>query len=105
DEARARNQRSAARSASWRVAGGRDARRNPAERDRQARLSRAEEPFAMLEIRVLEAWYGASHVLQKVDIDVARGEIVCLIGRNGAGKTTTLKSVMGLIDKVRGSVE
>jgi branched-chain amino acid transport system ATP-binding protein len=59
----------------------------------------------MLEIRGLEAWYGASHVLQKVDIDVARGEIVCLIGRNGAGKTTTLKSVMGLVDKLRGSVK
>ena len=59
----------------------------------------------MLEIRGLEAWYGASHVLQKVDIDVARGEIVCLIGRNGAGKTTTLKSVIGLVDKLRGSVK
>ncbi len=59
----------------------------------------------MLKIRGLEAWYGASHVLQKIDLDVARGEIVCLIGRNGAGKTTTLKSVAGLIDKVGGSVE
>jgi branched-chain amino acid transport system ATP-binding protein len=58
----------------------------------------------MLKIRGLEAWYGASHVLQKIDIDVERGEIVCLIGRNGAGKTTTLKSVVGLIEKVRGSV-
>src|SRR6185437_1564816 len=58
----------------------------------------------MLKIRGLEAWYGASHVLQKIDIGVERGEIVCLIGRKGAGKTTTLKSVMGLIDKVRGSV-
>jgi branched-chain amino acid transport system ATP-binding protein len=58
----------------------------------------------MLKIRGLEAWYGASHVLQKIDIDVERGEIVCLIGRNGAGKTTTLKSVTGLIEKVRGSV-
>jgi len=43
-------------------------------------------------------------VLQEVDIDVERGELVCLIGRNGAGKTTTLKSVMGLVEKVRGSV-
>ena len=58
----------------------------------------------MLKIRGLEAWYGASHVLQKIDIDVERGEIVCLIGRNGAGKTTTLKSVIGIIEKVRGSV-
>ena len=58
----------------------------------------------MLKIRGLNAWYGASHVLQEIDIDVARGEIVCLIGRNGAGKSTTLKSVIGLVEKVRGSV-
>jgi branched-chain amino acid transport system ATP-binding protein len=58
----------------------------------------------MLRISNLNAWYGASHVLQDVAIDVAKGEIVCLIGRNGAGKTTTLKSVMGLMDKTRGSV-
>src|SRR5579875_2590229 len=58
----------------------------------------------MLKIRGLEAWYGTSYVLQKLDIDVERGEIVCLIGRNGAGKTTTLKSVIGLVEKVRGSV-
>ena len=58
----------------------------------------------MLQISNLNAWYGASHVLQDISLDVAKGEIVCLIGRNGAGKTTTLKSIMGLIDKTRGSV-
>jgi branched-chain amino acid transport system ATP-binding protein len=58
----------------------------------------------MLQISNLNAWYGASHVLQDISIEVAKGEIVCLIGRNGAGKTTTLKSVMGLLDKTRGSV-
>jgi branched-chain amino acid transport system ATP-binding protein len=42
-------------------------------------------------------------VLQDVSIEVAEGEIVCLIGRNGAGKTTTLKSIMGLMDRTRGS--
>jgi branched-chain amino acid transport system ATP-binding protein len=42
-------------------------------------------------------------VLQDVSIKVAKGEIVCLIGRNGAGKTTTLKSIMGLMDRTRGS--
>ncbi|HUN95803.1 MAG TPA: ABC transporter ATP-binding protein [Bradyrhizobium sp.] len=57
----------------------------------------------MLQISNLNAWYGASHVLQDISIEVAKGEIVCLIGRNGAGKTTTLKSVMGLLDKTRGS--
>jgi branched-chain amino acid transport system ATP-binding protein len=59
----------------------------------------------MLEIGNLNAWYGSSHVLQDIGIEVAKGEIVCLIGRNGAGKTTTLKSVMGLLDKTRGSVK
>jgi branched-chain amino acid transport system ATP-binding protein len=58
----------------------------------------------MLQISNLNAWYSASHVLQDVSIEIARGEIVCLIGRNGAGKTTTLKSIMGLLDKTRGSV-
>jgi branched-chain amino acid transport system ATP-binding protein len=57
----------------------------------------------MLQISNLNAWYGASHVLQDISIEVARGEIVCLIGRNGAGKTTTLKSIMGLMDRTRGS--
>jgi branched-chain amino acid transport system ATP-binding protein len=58
----------------------------------------------MLRVGNLNAWYGASHVLQDITIEVAKGEIVCLIGRNGAGKTTTLKSIMGLLDKTRGSV-
>jgi branched-chain amino acid transport system ATP-binding protein len=57
----------------------------------------------MLQISNLNAWYGSSHVLQNISIEVAKGEIVCLIGRNGAGKTTTLKSIMGLMDKTRGS--
>jgi branched-chain amino acid transport system ATP-binding protein len=58
----------------------------------------------MLRVDNLNAWYGASHVLQDIGLEVNKGEIVCLIGRNGAGKTTTLKSIIGLIDKTRGSV-
>ncbi len=58
----------------------------------------------MLEVSKLNSWYGASHVLQDVSIKIAKGEIVCLIGRNGAGKTTTLRSIMGLMDRTRGSV-
>jgi branched-chain amino acid transport system ATP-binding protein len=58
----------------------------------------------MLTIRGLNAWYGGSHILQGVDIEVGRGEIVCLVGRNGAGKTTTLRSVMGLVPKATGRV-
>jgi branched-chain amino acid transport system ATP-binding protein len=51
----------------------------------------------MLKVDKLNAWYGASHVLQDIALEVNKGEIVCLIGRNGAGKTTTLKSIMGLV--------
>jgi branched-chain amino acid transport system ATP-binding protein len=58
----------------------------------------------MLRVEGLNAWYGASHVLQAIDLEVNKGEIVCLIGRNGAGKTTTLKSIMGLLSKTKGSI-
>jgi branched-chain amino acid transport system ATP-binding protein len=58
----------------------------------------------MLEIRNLNAWYGESHVLHGVDLDVRAGEVVTLLGRNGAGKSTTLKSIMGLIGQRTGSV-
>jgi len=58
----------------------------------------------MLRVEGLNAWYGASHVLQGVDLHVGRGEIVCLVGRNGAGKTTTLRSVMGLVGRATGRV-
>jgi branched-chain amino acid transport system ATP-binding protein len=58
----------------------------------------------LLKVRGLEAWYGESHVLHGIDLDVAPGEVVTLLGRNGAGKTTTLKSIMGVIGKRKGSV-
>ena len=58
----------------------------------------------MLSIEGLNAWYGPSHILQGIDLEVRRGEIVCLIGRNGAGKTTTLRAVMGLVDRRAGRV-
>jgi len=59
----------------------------------------------MLEIASLNAWYGASHVVDDLAFYIARGEILTLIGRNGAGKTTTLKAIMGLIKKASGSVK
>jgi branched-chain amino acid transport system ATP-binding protein len=59
---------------------------------------------AMLAVRGLEAWYGESHVLHGVDIDVREGEVVTLLGRNGAGKTTTMKSIMGMVGQREGSV-
>jgi branched-chain amino acid transport system ATP-binding protein len=58
----------------------------------------------MLEVKGLHAWYGNSHVLQGINLEVHRGELVCLVGRNGAGKTTTVKGIAGLLSKVQGSV-
>jgi branched-chain amino acid transport system ATP-binding protein len=51
---------------------------------------------AKLQIKGLNARYGASHVLFDIDMEVGAGETVALVGRNGAGKTTTLQSVMGM---------
>jgi branched-chain amino acid transport system ATP-binding protein len=58
----------------------------------------------MLEISGLNAWYGESHILHGVDLDVRQGEVVTLLGRNGAGKTTTMKSIMGLVPRRSGSI-
>jgi len=58
----------------------------------------------LLETRVLNAWYGESHILHGVDFEVRSGEVVTLLGRNGAGKTTTLKSIMGMVGRREGSV-
>jgi branched-chain amino acid transport system ATP-binding protein len=57
-----------------------------------------------LEVRDLHAYYGESHVLQGVDITVAGGEAVALVGRNGAGKTTTIASIAGFVRPRRGVV-
>jgi branched-chain amino acid transport system ATP-binding protein len=53
---------------------------------------------AMLEVAGLHAWYGKSHVLHGVTMNVQPGEIVALLGRNGAGRSTTIKTIMGLVD-------
>ena len=59
----------------------------------------------ILEVQVLNTFYGTSHILFDVSMSVDRGEIVCLLGRNGAGKTTTMRSVMGLTPPRSGSVQ
>jgi branched-chain amino acid transport system ATP-binding protein len=51
----------------------------------------------MLEVRDLHAYYGKSHILQGVNLNVAAGEVVSLLGRNGVGRSTTVKSIMGEI--------
>jgi branched-chain amino acid transport system ATP-binding protein len=58
----------------------------------------------MLKITNLDSFYGESHVLQGIDLNVEAGEVVTLIGRNGAGKTTTLKSIIGDIPRRTGSI-
>src|SRR5712671_6459744 len=60
---------------------------------------------ALLSLQKLQAWYGESHVLHGVDLEVRKGELVTLVGRNGAGKTTTMKSIMGLVRSRTGSVK
>jgi branched-chain amino acid transport system ATP-binding protein len=58
----------------------------------------------MLEVKELVVHYGTIMALKGVSFDVAKGEIICLIGANGAGKTTVLHSVSGIIKKSGGSV-
>jgi branched-chain amino acid transport system ATP-binding protein len=52
----------------------------------------------MLKVDNLQAYYGKSHVLHGVDLEVGEGEIVSLLGRNGVGRSTTAKAIMGLVD-------
>jgi branched-chain amino acid transport system ATP-binding protein len=59
----------------------------------------------MLVIKGLNTHYGASHILQGVDLEVPDGRIVALLGRNGVGKSTTLRTVMGLVPPSGGSVK
>ena len=58
-----------------------------------------------LAITDLHAFYGDSHVLHGVSLYLPAGVCVTFIGRNGAGKTTTLRSIMGLIDRRKGSIQ
>ena len=58
----------------------------------------------ILAARELHTFYGKSHILHGVSIDVGAGEVVGVLGRNGVGKSTTLKTIMGLLRPARGSV-
>ena len=58
----------------------------------------------MLRVEGVDAYYGASHTLQSVSLEVPRGSVVALLGRNGAGKSTTLKSIMGVVPIARGAI-
>jgi len=60
--------------------------------------------FKVLEVKDLNTFYGKSHILQGVTLNVRSGEIVCLLGRNGVGKSTTIKSIMGLVKSKKGTI-
>jgi len=58
----------------------------------------------LLSVRELNAWYGESHALHDIDLDVHAGETVTLLGRNGVGKTTALRAIVGIIRKRSGTI-
>jgi branched-chain amino acid transport system ATP-binding protein len=58
----------------------------------------------MLAVKALNTYYGRAHILADVALEVAIGEVVCLLGRNGAGKSTTLKSIIGLVRAASGEI-
>ncbi len=58
----------------------------------------------MLSIKGLNTHYGASHILQGVDLELQPGRIAAVLGRNGVGKTTTVKTIMGLVPPTSGTI-
>jgi len=62
------------------------------------------ETQVILEARGVHAWYGSSHVLHGVDIEVRRGETLGLLGRNGMGKTTLIRTLLGHVPQRSGQV-
>ena len=59
----------------------------------------------ILEVKEIHTYYGTSHILFGISLEVNEGEVVCLLGRNGAGKTTTLRSIIGLTPPRSGSIK
>lgn len=62
-------------------------------------------PRPLLKLDHVDTYYGPIPILQDINIEIDEGEIVCLLGGNASGKSTTLKTVLGLVKPVRGSVE
>ncbi|HTY23793.1 MAG TPA: ABC transporter ATP-binding protein [Desulfomonilaceae bacterium] len=58
----------------------------------------------MLKVEGIDTFYGLSHILFGVSLDVSKGEIVCVLGRNGAGKSTIMRSIMGLTPPRKGRI-
>ncbi len=62
------------------------------------------ENAALLRLEACDTYYGPIHILQGLELEVGRGELVCLLGGNASGKSTTLKTVLGLVSPRRGRV-
>ncbi len=60
---------------------------------------------SLLDARELHAWYGSSHVLHGVDLRIARGQTVGLLGRNGMGKSTLIRALLGHVRQRSGAIE
>jgi branched-chain amino acid transport system ATP-binding protein len=58
----------------------------------------------LLQLQDIDTYYGQIHILQRVALEVAEGELVCLLGGNASGKSTTLKTILGVVHPRRGSV-
>ena len=65
----------------------------------------AEAAASLVRVEDVHTYYGKSHILHGVSLNVAPGEVVGLLGRNGVGKSTTLKTIMGLVRPSRGTVQ
>src|SRR5262249_24104805 len=85
-------------------AGDGHAQGNRRQRGRSGRLSGQCRMSAALTAEGLHTYYGKSHILHGVSLEVAEGKITALLGRNGAGKTTTLRSLMGLTPARQGRI-
>jgi branched-chain amino acid transport system ATP-binding protein len=61
--------------------------------------------MSLLKLKDVDTYYGEIHILQQVSLEVAKGELVCLLGGNASGKSTTLKTILGLVRPRSGTVE
>ena len=58
----------------------------------------------MIELQKLNVFYGTSHIIHDLDLEIRQGEVFCLLGRNGVGKTTLLRGLMGIDVRTTGTI-
>jgi len=68
-------------------------------------MDNSKQSVPVLQVSGLHAWYGESHILHGIDLEVRAGELVTLLGRNGSGRTTTLKAILGMTGRRKGAVK